>query len=61
MVVVVMDDAPSSSSYPFIQHVFTINGSTYVIVSGNAADNIGIINITNPLSPVHRNSYKVDL
>ena len=37
----------------FYSHVFTINGSTYVIVSGNAADNIGIINITNPLSPVH--------
>ena len=33
----------------FYSHVFTINGSTYVIVSGNAADNIGIINITNPL------------
>ena len=55
-------NSPSVTSYSntssglgniFYSHVFTINGSTYVIVSGNAADNIGIINITNPLSPVH--------
>ena len=37
----------------FYSHVFTINDSTYVMVSDNAADSVGIINISNPSSPVH--------
>ena len=37
----------------FYSHVFTINGSTYVIVSSNTVDSVGIINISNASSPVH--------